>query len=288
MGRPGAVRLTILLTIGILAVSFGSIFVRLAHAPALAVSTYRVFWASVLFAPVLLSGPVREWSPLTRKDLSLLILSGIALAFHFGLWIASLSYTSVASSVLLVDTTPFFIGLASPWIIGRACPGRFWFGLGLAFAGCVLIFHGDWSQSSTSLKGNLLALSGAIAMAVYLMVGSRARQKLSLIPYVWPVYATAAMALAGACVLAGVSLRGYPAKTHLFMFLLGLVPQCIGHTTYNWSLKWLPPSIVALIGLAEPIGAGILAYLILNEGLTVLKIAGGTVVLAGIYLASRE
>ncbi len=83
-------------------------------------------------------------------------------------------------------------------------------------------------------------------------------------------------------------MRGYPAKTHLFMFLLGLVPQCIGHTTYNWSLKWLPPSIVALIGLAEPIGAGILAYLILDEGLTVLKIAGGTVVLAGIYLASRE
>ncbi len=288
LSRPGAVRLTTTLTLGILAVSCGSIFVRLAAAPALAVSAYRVFWASILFAPALLSGPVREWAPLTRRDIGLLILSGLALSFHFGLWIASLSYTSVASSVLLVDTTPFFIGLASPWLLNRACPRRFWLGLGLAFAGCLLIFHGDWSGSPTSMKGNLLALSGAVAMAVYLMVGSRARVKLSLISYVWPVYATAAVALSAACLLAGVPLRGYTANTHVYMFLLGLVPQCIGHTTYNWSLRWLPASVVALIGLAEPIGASLLAYLILNEGLTVLKIAGGAVILSGIYLASRE
>ncbi len=288
MSRPGAVRLTFLLTLGIIAVSCGSIFVRLANAPALAVSAYRVFWASVLFAPALFSGPVREWAPLTRRDFGLLALSGLALALHFALWIASLSYTSVASSVLLVDTTPFFIGLASPWILGRSCPGRFWFGLGLAFAGCLLIFHGDWSQSATSTKGNLLALGGAVAMAAYLMVGSRARQKLSLIPYVWPVYATAAVALFGTCILAGVRVSGFPTNTHIYMFLLGLVPQCIGHTTYNWSLRWLPPSLVALIGLAEPVGASLLAYLVLNEGLTALKITGGAVVLVGIYLASRE
>ncbi len=288
MSHPGAVRLTFFLILGILAVSCGSIFVRLANAPALAVSAYRVFWASILFAPALFSGPVREWAPLTRRDLGLLILSGLALALHFALWIASLSYTSVASSVLLVDTTPFFIGLVSPWILGRSCPGRFWFGLGLAFAGCLLIFHGDWSQSSTSMKGNLLALGGAVAMAAYLMVGSRARQKLSLIPYVWPVYATAAVALFGTCILAGVRVSGFPAHTHFYMFLLGLVPQCIGHTTYNWSLRWLPPSLVALIGLSEPVGASLLAYFILNEGLTALKIAGGAVVLVGIYLASRE
>ncbi len=288
LSRPGAVKLTLLLTVGILAVSCGSIFVRLASAPALAVSAYRVFWASVLFAPALAAGPAREWSRLSRRDLALLFMSGSALAFHFGLWIASLSYTSVASSVLLVDTSPFFIGLAAPWVLGRRCSGRFWSGLGLAFAGCLLIFGGDWSRSATSLKGNLLALGGAVAMAVYLMVGTRARQKLSLISYVWPVYATSAVVLFGGCVAFGVPLRGFTAKSCLFMFLLGLVPQCIGHTTYNWSLRWLPPSLVALAGLAEPIGASILAYFILNEGLTAMKIAGGAVVLAGIYIAVRE
>jgi drug/metabolite transporter (DMT)-like permease len=218
----------------------------------------------------------------------LLILSGLALGFHFALWIASLSYTSVASSVLLVDTTPFFIGLASQWVLGRASPRGFWLGLGLAFAGCILIFGGDWSQSPDSMRGNALALGGAVAMATYLLVGARARQKLSLISYVWPVYATSAIALLLACLVSGTQLRGFGGKTHFFMFLLGLVPQCVGHTTYNWSLRWLSPAMVALIALAEPAGASILAYFILGEHLTMEKLAGGAVVLAGIYLASRD
>ncbi len=288
MSRPGPVRLTVLLAAGILAVSCGSIFVRLAHAPALAVSAYRVFWASVLLAPALIAGPIREWAPLRRRDWGRLILSGVALGLHFALWITSLSYTSVASSVLLVDTTPFFIGLASPWVLGRPCSRRFWMGLGLAFAGCILIFSGDWSQSAASTLGNTLALGGAVAMAVYLLIGARARQRLSLISYVWPVYAVSAVALFVACLVSGTPLRGFPPGSYLYMFLLGLVPQCIGHTTYNWSLRWLPPSLVALIGLAEPVGASILAYLILGESLTVAKLIGGAIVLLGIYQASRE
>jgi drug/metabolite transporter (DMT)-like permease len=271
-----------------LAVSCGSIFIRLANAPALAVAAYRVLWASALFAPALLSGAAREWAPLSRRDLGLVLLSGLALALHFALWIASLSYTSVASSVLLVDTTPFFIGLVSQWLLGRRCGTPFWLGLGLAFAGCLVIFKGDWSRSQTSLEGNALALGGAIAMAVYFLVGARVRQKLSLIAYVWPVYVTAAAALLLTCFALGTPLRGYPARTYFFMFLLGLVPQCIGHTTYNWSLRWLSPALVALIGLAEPVGASVLAYFILHEGLTGVKLAGGGVVLVGIYLAFRD
>jgi len=288
LGRPGSLRLTTLLTLGMLAVSCGSIFIRLANAPALAIAAYRVVWASALFAPALLAGPAREWMPLTRRDWGLLLLSGLALALHFALWIASLSYTSVASSVLLVDTTPFFIGLASQWLLGQPCRAPFWFGLGLAFAGCVVIFQGDWSHSQTSMTGNLLALGGAVAMAVYFLVGARVRQRLSLVAYVWPVYATSAVALLIACFAFGIPLSGYPLRTYIFMFLLGLVPQCIGHTTYNWSLRWLSPALVALIGLAEPVGASVLAYFILHEGLTAAKLAGGAIVLVGIYLASRE
>jgi len=110
----------------------------------------------------------------------------------------------------------------------------------------------------------------------------------SLLAYVWPVYCTAALTLGAAAAIAGVPLRGLPARTHLFMFLVGLVPQCIGHTTYNWSLRWLPPGLVALIGLAEPVGASLLAYFILNEGLTVGKGLGGCLILFGIYLATAR
>ena len=288
MDRPGPLRLLILLIVGILAVSCGSIFVRLAAAPSLAVAALRVSWATLLLTPLALAGPVRELTPLTRRDWSLLLLSGAALALHFALWIASLSHTSVASSVLLVDTTPFFVGLASQWVLGRACHRWFWIGLGAAFLGCLVIFQGDWHQSQNSMKGNLLAVGGAVAAAIYLMVGARARQKLSLLAYVWPVYGCSALVLLISCLIAGTPLRGYSGRTYLFVFLLGLVPQCIGHTTYNWSLRWLSPALVALIGLAEPIAASFLAWIILHESLTAAKLIGGGIILLGIYLATRD
>jgi drug/metabolite transporter (DMT)-like permease len=277
-----------MMTIGILAVSCGSIFIRLAEAPSLAIAAYRVCWATLLLAPFTFAGPAREWAALSRREWILLGVSGAALAMHFALWIASLSYTSVASSVLLVDTTPFFIGLASQFFLNRPCKRSFWIGLAVAFLGCLIIFHGDWSNSRDSMKGNLLAVGGAITVAIYMLVGGQARQRLSLLAYVWPVYGSAALVLVCSCLITGTPLSGYSGKSHLFMFLLGLVPQCIGHTTYNWSLRYIPPALVALISLGEPVGASLLAWLVLHEPLTGGTIAGGLVVLTGIYMATKE
>lgn len=218
----------------------------------------------------------------------MLLLSGTSLAFHFALWTASLSYTSVASSVVLVDTTPFFVGLVSQWLLGKPLHRSFWIGVTLAFVGCFVIFQGDFSQSQNSAKGNALALAGAVAMAIYFLVGARARLKLSLLAYVWPVYGTAALALSLVCLASRTPMRGFRGSTYLYLFLLGLIPQCVGHTTYNWSLRWLPPAFVALISLAEPVGASLLAYLILGETLTWLKLLGGSIILLGIYLAMRH
>ncbi len=285
MDRPGSVRLVTGMIVAIAAVSCGSIFVRLAAAPSLAVAAYRVVWSAVILMPAC---PARELKPLTRADWGLLTVSGMALALHFGLWIASLSYTSVASSVLLVDTSPFFIGLASHWFLGRPSRRAFWIGLSTAFLGCFVVFLGDWSRSHDSMRGNLLALGGAIALCGYLLAGARARIKLSLFAYVWPVYGVSAILLVSACLVSGVALRGYSGRAHLFMFLLGLIPQCIGHTTYNWSLRWLPPTMVALIGLAEPVGASFLAWLILGESLSAMKLAGGSLILLGIYIATKD
>ena len=286
MDRPGTLRLVLVLSAGITAVSCGAILIRLAAAPALAVATYRVFWATCLLGPFVLRSRASELRAITRRDWQVLVLSGMALALHFGLWIASLDYTSVASSVLLVDTSPFFIGLASQWVLRRPCGRVFWTGLSVAFLGCLVVFKADWSQSADSLAGNALAVGGAVAVAVYLLIGGAARQKLSLLAYVWPVYGSAALALAFASLGSGTTLWGFPARTHFFMFLVGLVPQCIGHTAYNWSLRWLPPGIVGIIGLAEPVGASLLAYLVLGESLTLSKLLGGVVILAGIYMAS--
>ena len=123
-------------------------------------------------------------------------------------------------------------------------------------------------------------------MAVYFLVGASARRKLSLFAYVWPVYASAALLLFSAGALTGTPLGGFSSTSFAYMFLLGLIPQCVGHTTYNWSLRWLSPGLVALIGLFEPIGASVLAYLILHESPGTTTLLGGGIILAGIYLAT--
>lgn len=286
--QPSAARLAALVTLGVAAVSCGSIFIRLAAAPALAVAAYRMVWATLLFAPLALGGPVRELKPLRSREWCLLGLSGLALAFHFALWIGSLGHTSVASSVLLVNTTPFFVGSANLFFFRRPCPRAFWIGLAVAFLGCVLIFRGDLAQGSGALYGNLLALGGAVAMAVYFLVGASLRGRLPLLSYVWPVYGAAALILLPAALFSGSPLRGFTPQTHLYMFLVGLVPQCIGHTTYNWSLRWLPAHVVALLSLSEPVGAALLAWIVLGEAPTPSRVAGGAVVLLGIYLATRK
>ncbi|MFH1574240.1 MAG: DMT family transporter [Acidobacteriota bacterium] len=288
MSRPGALSLAGMLVIGSVSVSFASIFVRLAAAPALPTAAWRLAWATVIFAPFALSGPLHELRGAARKEWRSLAVAGAALALHFALWIASLGYTSVASSVLLVDTTPFFIGLAGQFWLGHRHGRLFWTGLAVSFLGCLVIFRDDWSRADGSMAGNFLALGGAVAMAAYLLAGGELRRKLSLLAYVWPVYGAAAVMLIAACLAAGEPLTRFPPATHLYFFLLGLVPQCIGHTTYNWSLRWLPAGLVGLITLAEPVGASILAYLLLGESLSRAKAAGGLIVLAGIYTATRS
>jgi len=125
-------------------------------------------------------------------------------------------------------------------------------------------------------------------MAIYFLAGATARQKLSLLVYVWPVYASATVFLLLASSFSKTPLAGYPRSSYLFLFLLGLVPQSIGHTSYNWSLRWLSPALVALISLGEPVGASLLAYVILGERVSLTKLFGGAVILLGIYVAARS
>jgi drug/metabolite transporter (DMT)-like permease len=151
---------------------------------------------------------------------------------------------------------------------GLACPPLSEFVLGKAFF------------------GNLLALVGAWAVAGYLMIGRRLRAGMSLIPYIFVVYGSAAICLFIAMLLAGQSPGGYSPIVYVWILLLALVPQLIGHTTYNWALRYLPAALVSITTLAEPVGSAILAYVILNESPTRLTVLGGVLILAGIYLAS--
>lgn len=275
----------LLLATAVACVSIGSILVRLAQAPALAVSFHRVFLASLLIAPFAARPAVRAWRSLSRQGRLALLASGLALALHFASWITSLSYTSVAASVLLVNTTPLFTVVMARAFLGEAAPPRVLAAIALALAGAVVIAASDWSGGGPrSLLGDALAVLGALALSAYHVIGRGLRAALPLDAYVFAVWATAAVVLALLCTGLRVSLTGYPPRAFALFLALALVPTLLGHGLVNRSLRELPAPTVGLFLLGEPVGATLLAALLLGEAPAAGTLAGGAVILVALVL----
>lgn len=290
---------------GILAVSTASIFIRFAQkeATSLVIAAWRLTIASIILVPVAASTHRRELTSLNRSDLLMALLSGFFLALHFATWITSLQYTTVASSVVLVSTIPLWVALLSPFTIKEPIRSAVAVGLILALVGGAIVGISD-SCSITAGRltcpsvvnfmhgraflGDVLAVCGAIAGAGYLLIGRKLRAKMSLVSYISLVYGMAAVVLIIIMFSARENPIGYSPMIYLWLVLLAVIPQLMGHTTFNWALGYLSAAYVSITLLGEPIGSTILAYIILNEKPTVIKLIGGVLILVGIYIASRS
>ncbi len=289
------------LAFAILAASTASIFIRFAQtdAPSLVIAVYRLTIASLILVPVLLGRYRNELQAMTKHELLLTVISGVFLSIHFATWITSLEYTSVASSVVLVQTAPLFVAVLSPLIL-REWPSRsIVVGLILALIGSLIIGLSDacsWGKGlhcpplesllgGNAIKGDLLALAGAAAGAGYIMIGRRVRRTVVLIPYITLTYGVASGVLIVLMLRAGHTPLGYSSKTYLWFLLLALLPQLFAHSTYNWALRYLSAALVSLSQLGEPVSSTILAYLFLSEVPTSLRIAGAVIILIGIAVA---
>jgi drug/metabolite transporter (DMT)-like permease len=278
------------LMIGVVVVSFAALFVRFAqaqHMPALTIAFWRLNFACVFLLPYSWMTCRAEILSISRKEAGLMTCSGIFLGLHFAAWIASLGYTSVASSAVLVSMGPVFVGLAS-WLFLREPPSpKTILGLFLAALGCFLIGRTDIGGGHDQILGDVLALAGAVFVAGYLIVGRKLRSRRSLVAYIAPVYGVAMITLLIFLLMAGQPLFGFPPAAYGWALALGLLPQLVGHSTINWALAHLSASLVSIITLAEPIGASLLAWAILREGISWQTASGAVPILAGIYLASR-
>jgi drug/metabolite transporter (DMT)-like permease len=287
-----------------LAVSTASIFIRYAQedVPSLVIAAYRLTLATFALAPVALSRHRSEILALGVKDLLLALLSGVFLAAHFATWISSLEYTSVASSVVFVTTTPLWVAIFSPLVLKEYPSRSVLAGMVLALGGSVLVGLSDTCELSAAsfqcppvkefiggdaFFGDILALSGAIAAGAYVLIGRRLRGGMSLVGYIFLVYGMAALVLISIVVIGGFNLFVYPSRAYFWLILLALVPQLVGHSMFNWALRHLSAAYVSLTLLGEPIGATILAYIFLGEQPTMLKIFGAILILLGIYWASN-
>jgi drug/metabolite transporter (DMT)-like permease len=265
----------------VVAVSAAAIFIRLADAPAVAIA----FWRCALGAALLL-GPSfvrRERFPKGR-DLYVGVASGVALGAHFGFWISSLDYTSVAASVVLVSTQPVFVAILAYLLFGERTSPVSFAGILAALAGTAVI-AGDDSVGSAALLGNALALAGAVTVAVYVLIGRSARTGgIGVLPYSVVVYSAAALSLLPVALILDVKLWGYPGETWFWLWAITLGPQIMGHTVFNWALRYVEASILSGTILAEPVVSALLAWLILAEKPGLPTIFGGAVVLLGLFL----
>jgi drug/metabolite transporter (DMT)-like permease len=276
-------------------VSTASILIRLAQAEgasSLTIAAVRLGLAAAILAPFAWLKAGREVMRLGRRELGLCLLSGLFLAIHFWTWISSLEYTSVASSAALVTTNPLWVGLASAVMLRERPAPAALAGIALTVAGSVLIFASDSAASETTatnpLLGNALALVGAISASGYLLVGRALRARISLTAYVWLAYTAAAMLLGAAvAVSSGHSLAALSVPAWGFMALLAIGPQLAGHTAFNWAVRRLTATFVAIAILGEPVGAAILAWFFFEEAFTTLQLTGFVLLLAGIFVAAR-
>jgi len=297
--------LPIALIIATLAISTASIFIRFAQGdgvPSLVIAAMRMTFATLIIAPAALTRNRNELYRLTRTDLLLGIFSGVFLAAHFTTWITSLEYTSVASSVAFVTTGPLWVGLLSPFILKESISRNTIIGLILSVIGGITIGIGDactWTGhlacpalgdilQGRAMLGNFLALMGAWAISGYLIIGRKLRAQTSLIPYIFLVYGSAAVSLILMMFISGNTPFGYESKTYLWLFLLAALPQIIGHSTYNWALKYLNATLVSVTVLGEPVGSAILAFFILNEIPGQGTLIGGIIILTGIFIVSQQ
>ncbi|WEN40877.1 hypothetical protein CKCBHOJB_00410 [Thauera sp. GDN1] len=283
----------VVLGIGLVAISFSAIFARLAQAEgvnSLAVATWRLGLAALIVTPVALLQSRHELARLTPRQIGMALAAGFLLALHFATWISSLEYTSVASSTALVTTNPLWIGLAS-FLIFRETPTKMMIGgIALSFAGSLFIF---WSDSQTAgagsdpMFGNLLALIGSWCFSAYLLIGRRLRAGLGLPAYIWLAYGAAALFLFAASGAGGVELFALSNTAWLVLLAMALGPQLLGHTAYNWSLRYVSATFVAVVTLGEPVGSALMAFIIFGEGFAPLQFVGFSLLLAGIYLAAK-
>ncbi len=271
-----------ILVAGVAAISSSAVLIRLAEAQPAVIAFYRLFFATLMLAPW--AWQQSREQKLSFKQLLLGLGAGVFLALHFLLWMTSLEHTSVASSVVLVTTQPLFVFLFSILFLQEKPTSGMWLGLLLALLGSVVVVFIGADGGESRLFGNLLALGGAVMMAAYFMVGRQLRKDLPLALYSAVVYGSSSLILALFILISGLPWSGYAPQTWLVFVLLAFVPTILGHNSLNWALKYLPATMVSVVILGEPLGASLLAVLILKEIPTGLEILGSLLTLTGIFL----
>ena len=283
----------LVVTIGVLFTSLSSTFVRSSTAPAIAIAMYRMWFSVILLLPFLIVEKVRNGSSNTAEtprwfDYVLCVLSGVFLALHFWSWFASLRLTTIASATVLVDTHPIFVLILGFFVLKERVTKKAIAFVGVTLVGMAVLSFGDLAQGADTFAGDMLALGGAATVSGYMLIGRIVRQRMTAFAYVVMVYFVAAVTLTCIAIASGVPLFGYEPREYLIFVAIAFFCTLLGHTLFNWALKYLKTSYISMIVLTEPVYATILGIIIFSEIPGVTTYIGGAVVLLGVFLFVKE
>mgnify|MGYP005836020711 CR=1 FL=1 len=281
-----------MLLAGIAAVSFASIFIRYAQnegVPSLVIAAGRLIVASAILLPVVLSRHQQDIRHLKPRDWMFILIAGFFLAIHFASWVTSLEYTAVLISVVLVTTGPIWVALLE--VIFLKTRMGFWVIVGIAIAvlgGVVIGTSGSQTGVTMDLNtliGGGLALLGALTVSVYVVIGRELRPRVAVVPYIWLVYSAAALFLAVTLLMTQTPVTGYSAQGYLWILVMGLVPQLIGHSSFNYALGYLPATLVSIATQVEPVGSAVAAFFLFSEVPTFAQLTGSLTLVIGVVIA---
>ena len=282
---PARTRTQVMLVLlaAVVGISTSAVLVKRMEAGPIAVAAWRCLGASMLLAPA----TAAELGRLSRSDATRLVLAGTALAGHFVVWFASLQHTTVLRSTLLVCTTPVWAA-AIDMVLSRVPPSRQWLlGLTVALPGVGLMTTGG-AVGEASLTGDGLALLGAVLAAIYLRLGQAVRQRVGTSASMGAMCAVAAAVVFAAAGVADTQLVGWSWETWALIAGAVLGPQLVGHQGFTYAVRWVPASTVALVVLLEPVGAALLAVIVLGEVPPAMAWVGAALVLLGVGVATRS
>jgi drug/metabolite transporter (DMT)-like permease len=272
------------IVVSLFAMATAGLVIKLSDAPALAIAFWRLFLTSIILLPFAAYDKFEELRNLSKRDIGILTIIGLAYAIHFSFWITSLKYTTVATSIILVDAHPIFVALGGRYFYDEKITKYGTLGIVLAFCGIATIGLGQGALGSANFIGAIFALIGGIMSAVYILLGKQQRQKVGIISYSFYVYLTCSIFIMIAMLIMGVPAYPYSIKEYSIFVYLAIVPTILGHSVCNWALKYVPANSVSVMLLGEPIAASLLAYFLLSEIPVHWTIVGAIMILVGVYV----
>jgi drug/metabolite transporter (DMT)-like permease len=294
MSKPSQWQIIIVLSIGIVGVSLAAVWVRLAFDVVSPDNTvgFSLFLAAsrLMVAALILLTSWKNFKPsnISPTALYYAIAAGVCLAIHFATWMTSLAYTSIAASTVLVTTNPIWVGLINWWWYQEKLNRQKIIAIAIALAGSMIIAISDRqmnSNYSNPILGAILALFGAVMSSLYLIFGSQAQRRgLNTANYIAIAYSVAALCLFPLPLIYQTSYLNYPAPVYLYVLLMAVMSQAIGHTSLNWSVRWISPTIVSLSLLFEPVIASCVGAIVFQEIPSVNLLIGGLIILLGMAI----